>query len=324
MVSLLVPPSLVPAGEQRDKYLAVLARLGIDPQSLELRQHYTAPNELPKHETRATAPDRRKAAVQQNVRPGLTNANQRAAWLDPARAQLHGALTDWYSSYVKRASAAAPRATVSIDALKSGLKQAYTPTASEKQAFSASIVEAHIAAYRATYLQHAAAVHATNVPQNFQPDATAENDLTDDAESNADDIIVTLTNAVLDEIDDLTIDEDEWRDEVDKVHDNIRDFVTQFSLWKALEITRAETSMGADSASGDFVDAIQSGLITLADEYEGRSVVVAVLPADSSNDICAQWAGTYTSIDNYDDVPDFPVHPNCIHVKHIAFEDEVS
>lgn len=260
-------------------------------------------------------------AVQQPVQAGKTKS---AAWLDPARAQLHGALTDWYSSYVKRASAAAPRATVSIDALKSGLKQAYTPTASEKQAFSASIVEAHIAAYRATYLQHAAAVHATNVPQNFQPDATAENDLTDDAESNADDIIVTLTNAVLDEIDDLTIDEDEWRDEVDKVHDNIRDFVTQFSLWKALEITRAETSMGADSASGDFVDAIQSGLITLADEYEGRSVVVAVLPADSSNDICAQWAGTYTSIDNYDDVPDFPVHPNCIHVKHIAFEDEVS
>lgn len=276
----------------------------------------TAPNE----QQLAATPERRKAA-QQPVSPSAADAKSKTpAWVAEPRGQLESDLQAWYAAVIERAkSHLSDTPAQDMDAVKA----AFVPTAAERAQLTEMIYAAVLQTYKNTYVAHGKAVHATNVPSTFEPDAGTAASLLQSTSDDADGIQKTFMDDLDREIGYLSS-QGSSEDDIDRAQDAMAEYVTGLAVWKVLQIANAETSMGADSASNDFVDAIQSGVITLADEYNGRAVVVAVLPVESSNDICAQWAGTYTSLDNYDDVPDFPIHPNCIHTKHIAFEDEVS
>ncbi|MDE3097709.1 MAG: hypothetical protein KGK07_17115, partial [Chloroflexota bacterium] len=94
--------------------------------------------------------------------------------------------------------------------------------------------------------------------------------------------------------------------------------------WKSQQVAGYETSDAANDGTLDAVADVESG--DLVDEETGDLIdtsayLVAVLPAESSSDFCAAYAGrTYT----FDDAPslDFPAHLNCIHYVVILAVDD--
>jgi pyruvoyl-dependent arginine decarboxylase (PvlArgDC) len=72
---------------------------------------------------------------------------------------------------------------------------------------------------------------------------------------------------------------------------------------------------GTDLAIDDILDAVTG---TDAPGDVAASIGVAVVPDGSSNDVCAEYAGNTYTLDEADGLPEFPVHPNCIHSKEVV------
>jgi len=90
--------------------------------------------------------------------------------------------------------------------------------------------------------------------------------------------------------------------------------------WKSKQIANFTCGSGYNDGTdmwiGDFVD----GDLDLPDGVSEDDVEVTVLPEESSNDICSAYAGETFDIDEYDSIPDFPIHSNCPHRKVIQLK----
>lgn len=91
--------------------------------------------------------------------------------------------------------------------------------------------------------------------------------------------------------------------------------------WKSVQIADYTCGSGANDGTdmwiGDFLD----GDLDLPDGVSEDDVEITVLPEESSNDLCSEYAGKTFDINEYDDIPDFPIHTGCPHRKVVQLKE---
>jgi hypothetical protein len=87
--------------------------------------------------------------------------------------------------------------------------------------------------------------------------------------------------------------------------------IKAFVTWKAPQIANVTTSSGANAGTAQWVEDVLEEAGDESDDLNG--VRVRVVPANSSSDTCADYAGKTYSLEDSVDLPDFPIHPHCIH-----------
>ena len=185
---------------------------------------------------------------------------------------------------------------------------------------TAAIVQMLVDAYATSYIAHSKKVHAV-LPPNWEPPLKVLEQFQSYASKTTADIISSYDTQIDNLVDDVTRDfNEDPNTDTEGIEQIFAAQVTSFVLWKSKQIARTETNTGANSAADDMVDAIQSGELTVSNTDD---LVVVVMPDTSSNDVCADWAGQYVPISQADEVPDFPIHPNCIHLKYIDYASNV-
>jgi hypothetical protein len=108
-------------------------------------------------------------------------------------------------------------------------------------------------------------------------------------------------------------------DVIGKVKDvvgKIGDWFKGFLPWKTEQVANETWGTGDNDGTEQFIEDVQG------DNVEGKtsSIKITVLPGTSSNDLCAAYAGN--TYDVTEDIPEFPIHPNCPHRKIITIFDE--
>ncbi len=103
---------------------------------------------------------------------------------------------------------------------------------------------------------------------------------------------------------------------VKDVVDKIGDWFKGFLPWKTQQVANETWGSGDNDGTEQFIEDVQG------DGVEGKtsSIKITVLPGTSSNDTCAAYAGNTYSLS--DEVPAFPIHPNCPHRKIVTIFDE--
>lgn len=96
-----------------------------------------------------------------------------------------------------------------------------------------------------------------------------------------------------------------------------------FVEWKAPQIANVTIGTGANDGTDQAIDDIIDGFADPSSEGDPNGVRVRVIPAESSNDLCSEYAGNNYSLDEAVDVPDFPIHPNCPHEKEVYLTEGV-
>lgn len=91
--------------------------------------------------------------------------------------------------------------------------------------------------------------------------------------------------------------------------------------WKSDQVAGYETSYGTEQGTMEFITDLLGG--NLVDSLTGEVLdpndyAVGVVPDESSNDLCAEYAGQQFPLEEVDDIPDFPIHPGCPHYKIIV------
>lgn len=101
----------------------------------------------------------------------------------------------------------------------------------------------------------------------------------------------------------------------------VSDWITGFLPWKTKQVADNTWSTGDNNGTEQFVNDVQDeGNV---DELASDGILrlqIMVEPGTSSSDTCATYAGNTYSLS--DDVPNFPIHTNCIHYKTIVVNDQ--
>lgn len=98
----------------------------------------------------------------------------------------------------------------------------------------------------------------------------------------------------------------------------LSDWTLARSIYKSQQIANYETGSGLDQGTMLFVqDLVSGGLIdtTTGEVLDPSEYGVGVIPGESSNDICKDYAGQLFPLEEAFDIPDFPIHANCPHEK---------
>ncbi len=94
----------------------------------------------------------------------------------------------------------------------------------------------------------------------------------------------------------------------------VKAWADERAAWKAQQVGQYETAQAAHTATQDAANDLTDGTLTGADgaAVDTSALQVAVLPASSSGDYCAGFAGQVFA---FDDAPaiDLPAHPFCVH-----------
>jgi phage-related protein len=193
---------------------------------------------------------------------------------------------------------------------------------------SEAIVDARLLSMRVSY-QHAQKV--VGVPVNWEPSGSMRSRITRQSQKDAHGIATTFRNLLTSLLEDLFQVKHvaSWQDifgtlseAVSSVIAHIKEWIRDLLPWKGQQIINASCGTGLnegldtfmkDLANGDIID--DSGK-PLSIEYM-TDYAVRVLPVESSDDICRDYAGVTFALSDYDLIPAFPVHVNCPHYKEI-------
>lgn len=86
--------------------------------------------------------------------------------------------------------------------------------------------------------------------------------------------------------------------------------------WKSEQIARVESGRALEDGTRAFLRDLDSGMYAHdARELDMSTLWVGIVPEESSNDECMDWAGTMVPYTQADMLPSMPAHPNCIHYK---------
>lgn len=112
------------------------------------------------------------------------------------------------------------------------------------------------------------------------------------------------------------------------VPDRIATWMQDTLQWKAEQIANVTVAGGANAGTMQFVQDVldaQAGDGTILDDAGNILIDLAsmdltqsemgiqVIPGESSSDFCKEYAGNIYRFGDAGDLPEFPVHPNCIH-----------
>lgn len=95
-------------------------------------------------------------------------------------------------------------------------------------------------------------------------------------------------------------------------------WATDRAAWKSEQIANYTGGSGANSGTNQWVDDLSDG------EFDGVNpddVEITVLPEESSNDLCREYAGEVFEMSEYDTIPDFPIHGGCPHRKVVQMKE---
>ncbi len=99
----------------------------------------------------------------------------------------------------------------------------------------------------------------------------------------------------------------------------IADWARGLFQWKVPQIVNVTCGSGNDAGTSAVVEDLLDGTLVDADEPDlvigANGYQFTVEPEESSNDTCKDYAGKTFSMDQWDEVPDFPIHPECPHEK---------
>ena len=191
-------------------------------------------------------------------------------------------------------------------------------SAEEKRALIQSVTEAHLGAYRASY----AAVARRFAPPGTAPQPPASQEAVQRRHAReaallilatfAEDLLGYATILVANGLLQPQPPDEGWYLAM------MATWLAQRAAWKSDQIARTTVGQGANAGTTDAKQSIDDGTW----EQDPSTLCVTVLPAESSHDICSQYAGQVFPYEDYDDIPDFPIHPNCPHQRLILPREE--
>lgn len=197
---------------------------------------------------------------------------------------------------------------------------AYALSASAIKQMARAIYAAALASYITSYRANAEAAGAS-VPDDWQPSDTVLTALAAGAFTAARQITATyrddLERAATSSVDDwlTTHPGADMSGPVERdLAAEVKAWADERAAWKAQQVGQYETSQAAHTATQDAASDLADGTLTDASGtvLDTSQLQVAVLPAESSGDYCANYAGR---VFQFDDAPqlDFPAHIGCIH-----------
>jgi len=210
------------------------------------------------------------------------------------------------------------------DAIIAGVTVAFLLRESEISQMVAAILAARMAALTASYTD-AAATMGVDVPDDWEPPDELVSRMRSASERNAKSIAETYRSDLeATALAFLLAWEGQHGGSLDGARDALREHLADWcatrAAWKASQVSQYETASGSDSGTEQFIQELLDGTATDSngDPIDSTGAVVAVLPDYSSPDgICSDYAGETFPLADYDLLPDYPVHLNCIHEKTI-------
>lgn len=92
----------------------------------------------------------------------------------------------------------------------------------------------------------------------------------------------------------------------------VKKWISGFLPWKTQQIADYTVSAGDNAGTSQWIDDVLGGV-----DGDTGKVRARVLPGESSNDLCKQYAGNDYSLEEANDLPNFPIHSNCPHYVEI-------
>lgn len=212
--------------------------------------------------------------------------------------------------------------TNSEKALIALLVAAFLLSKADIKAMASAILAARIASMKAAYSQASSTVGIDDT--DWEPDAELQSMAKDasrqDAESIAstykDDLEAVATAFVVAwMLDHESLDGCEAAARVE-----IAVWAIARAEWKSKQIADYTCGSGANDGTAMWVADAMDGEFELPDGVTLDDIEVTVLPEESSSDLCSEYAGETFDIDEYDSIPDFPIHANCPHRKVVQLK----
>lgn len=215
--------------------------------------------------------------------------------------------------------------TITREDIERTARAAYTPTADDEHRLRDALKVAILGSLLATYRQAASALGVSGAAQR-SPTKDVEALIETQASEAASGIVATfaanIASHVSSYLDAAAETVAEMRDAISGLVSSTRAWVRDHLGWKAPQITGATTGAGIDDGSEAFADDYLDGVLEVGDDIDPQNVEVAVVPEEASGDICSVYAGNTYPIEDYQLIPDFPVHPNCPHLKIVQYIDD--
>lgn len=189
---------------------------------------------------------------------------------------------------------------------------AFLLTDSDIAAMATLITTARLDSAKVSYAQASdtTGVDGSDWEPSDEVQQTIQDVSTQDAESIAATYEDDLTSVTTRFVDAWLIDHDTLDGCEDATRKELAEWVADRTTWKSEQIANYTCSSGANTGTDEWLDDLDEGGFggLNPDDLE-----VTVLPEESSNDLCADYAGKVFGIDEVDTIPSFPIHSNCPH-----------
>lgn len=185
----------------------------------------------------------------------------------------------------------------------------------EIEAMTSAIIVARIASARASYAR--ASDTAGVDGSDWEPSDDMQQEINDTSEQDAEGIAATYRDDLSIVVAGFVTSWLEGHDTLDgceaAARHEIAMWATDRAAWKSEQIANYTGGSGANSGTNQWVDDLSDGEFdgVNPDDYE-----IEVQPAESSGDICKEYAGQRFALD--DDIIEFPAHANCPHRKVVV------
>jgi len=216
---------------------------------------------------------------------------------------LEGRITVFFESVYKRGTAALE---------SGGTKDAYLFTESDKDALARLLAPAYLEAKVQAY-QHAQETtkNVLTVKKSWVPDKKKVDTWASEQVESIASTYQELLNSQLEHITEEAI-----GDGVKKIVTKVKEWIHKFIPWKSKQIADNTQNVGGNEGTAQWIEDVNGGA-----EGDPNGVRVRVVPEDSSNDFCKEYAGNDYSLEESNDLPDFPAHPNCRHSLEVYVVD---
>lgn len=198
---------------------------------------------------------------------------------------------------------------------------AYALTPDEVAGLAANLAVAQLAAMTATYSQAASVVGAS--AGGWQPaddvKQAIEDQLAQDAAGIADTFVGLVQNAASAFLDGWAESQDSLDGAASALATTLTGTADTLTGWKADQIADCTLTGGIDDGTDAFCADYLAGDLLAGDDIDPSQLAVAVLPMEATGEDCEPYAGELFDIEEYQVIPDFPLHPGCKHHKTVVY-----
>ncbi len=198
---------------------------------------------------------------------------------------------------------------------------AYALSADDQGVLAAGLAGAQLAAMSAIYRQAASTAGAS--ASGWQPTEEVQQSIQDQAASLVSGIADTFLGLVQSAADSFL---DGWEalygdleGAASALASALTGAVKALTGWKADQIVDTTLVTGMDDGTEAFCQDYLAGDLIAGDEIDPSQLMVAVIPIYAVGEDCEPYAGEMFDIEDYQLIPDFPIHPLCPHRKTVVY-----